>query len=135
MPAETRAKLIDALHKIPLPRDIPEADTLYHSTLSICPGTKVGGYPRAVETATIAKCASCGRAMEYLLTATSDEFDGASYVRWLPVEERHLWDGTALATYGWADAPGLQFGDLGSVEFFVCKQCAGWPVGHYCNAG
>jgi hypothetical protein len=138
LPEETRRRLAEGLkaRQIPGPTDRTiESQVLefyqdyYEIALSVCPGTKVGGYVRWDQSPQVPKC-DCGRAMDHLVTISSDEFDGASYVRWLPAEERHLWDGRARAMYGWADAPGLMLGDLGKVYFFVCRQCKGWPIKH-----
>jgi len=136
LPAETRRRIAEELRarKIPCPTDrngerqVQEFyEEYYEIALSVCPGTKVGGYVRWLQSPQVPIC-DCGRAMNHLLTFASDEFDGASYVRWLPAEERHLWDGRALSMYGWADAPGLTFGDLGKLYFFICRHCKDWPV-------
>jgi hypothetical protein len=126
---ETQQKLDRGLRGRELPAGITSVSGFYSACLSVCPGTKAGGYVRWLQGPEAPAC-KCGREMDHLLTIASDEFDGASYHRWMPVEDGPLWDGTARATYGWADAPGLQFGDLGKVYFFVCRHCEGWPITH-----
>jgi hypothetical protein len=66
--------------------------------------------------------------MDYLLTVSSAEWDGASWPRWMPLEERGVRDGTARAEEGYCRAAGLKFGDLLSVHLFACRRCDGWPV-------
>jgi hypothetical protein len=114
---------------VPVPcRLFPERVTEYERLLSAAPGTKVGGYPRWVQGDESPACPSCRWGMDHLLTAASDEWDGASWARWMPLEERPVRDGRAISEVGYYRAAGLKFADLGSVYLFVCRRCDGWPV-------
>lgn len=123
---ETKQKLRMHFQGKPLPAGISDGYGFYLRQLSACPGSKIGGYIRWLQGDETPTC-TCGRPMEYLLTLASEEI---SEGRWLPEEEKHLFDGRALSIWGWGNAPGLQFGDLGNVYLFVCRHCQGWPTCH-----
>lgn len=127
LPDDLREKLLAGLEGHPLPYGILDGFQLYGATLSVCPASKVGGYLSSTEHFEVPAC-SCGSPMEYLLTIAGDEIRTP---RWLPLEERHLFDGTARTTYGWADAHGLLCGY--TAEFFLCRQCGGWPTRYVAN--
>jgi hypothetical protein len=102
---------------------------LYERELSVCDGTKVGGYVPWIQGREVPVC-RCGHEMSHLLTVASAECDGANWRRWLPAEEQHLWDGRHMTTEPFVSAPGLMLGDVGKVYFFICRRCPDWPVRH-----
>lgn len=104
---------------------------LYERELSIAKGTKVGGYPRGLERAEHPACARCGRAMDYLLTIDSTEWEGGSRSRWCPLEDRKHADASDWEGYEAASAAhGLGLGDLQSIAIFLCRACPDWPIRH-----
>jgi hypothetical protein len=124
--AETEQRLRAHFHGQRLPVGVSNGYEFYLRQLSVCPGSKVGGHVGWLQGDETPTC-TCGRSMEHLMTLASEEI---AQGRWLPEEERHLFDGSARSTWGWANAPGLQFGDLGNVYVFVCRACEGWPICH-----
>jgi hypothetical protein len=124
--AETEQKLRDHFQGQPFPPRVSDGYEFYLRQLSVCPGSKIGGYVAWLQGDETPTC-TCGRPMGHLLTLASEEI---SEGRWLPEEERELFDGSALSTWGWANAPGLQFGDLGNIYLFVCRHCEDWPIRH-----
>jgi hypothetical protein len=107
---------------------------------SICPGNKVAGLPRWVQDDETPTCA-CGRAMKFLLTLTDNEFDGASYQRWCPEEDRRVLQDVYLRppTVGTTQEEQQALADIldparfegfvgGSQYVFVCRSCEGWPI-------
>ena len=61
---------------------------LYQYCLSTSPGSKVGGYPEYGGQDAPAIFNSDGKESEYLLTLADWEWDGASFPRWRPIEQR-----------------------------------------------
>ena len=74
---------------------IPREASCQYS-FSAAPGTKVGGFPLWIQGAAYPSCER-GHHMEHLLTVASSEFDGGSWWRWLPAEEREVWAGPTRA--------------------------------------
>jgi hypothetical protein len=112
----------------------PEADQDsdlldYWSSLSVASGFKVGGYPRWTQMPDIPQC-DCGALTKYMLTIDSAEFDGGTYKRWLPLEERHVWTADFETRMAVQCAPGIMLGDMGEMNLFVCKNCTPWKL-HY----
>jgi hypothetical protein len=107
-----------------LERDL--GDLHYQSELGSAPGTKVGGHPDWLQDPEWPPC-DAGHAMEHLLTVSDTEFDGASWRRWLPVEEAGIWDGPVDARFAVQEAAGLHMG-MGSIYVFICRTCPGWPI-------
>lgn len=108
----------------------------YEMELSVCPGTKVGGYLHWIQSPFIPTC-DCGRLMEHLLTIES--MDGAGDGRWSPLEEHGLfasfpsnwqdWNEQQKAVqFALASPTGLSLGDSGHMQLFVCRHCPTWPV-------
>jgi Domain of unknown function (DUF1963) len=60
----------------------------YQYCLSTCPGTKVGGYPDFCGQDAPSMIGSNGQQLQYLLTLASDEWDGGSFPRWRPIEQK-----------------------------------------------
>jgi uncharacterized protein (TIGR02996 family) len=93
---------------------------LYQTWLSAAEGTKVGGYPDWVQDAGYPSC-GCGKTMEHLLSFASWEYDGVTWGRWLPVEDRP----SLTAEYETREAVGsphnCMFGDAGNMYVFVCR--------------
>jgi hypothetical protein len=91
----------------------------YTDTLSVAPGAKVGGFPHWVGGANPPACATCKRAMDYLLTLDADEWRLPS---WVPVEEIGKPELRASAS----NAAGLAL--AGNYHVFVCRRCPDWPA-------
>jgi hypothetical protein len=87
----------------------------------------VAGHPRWIQDPDPPTC-RCEREMEYLLTIASAEFDGGTWGRWLAEEERHVWGGAYKQRRQVQCAPGFTFGDLGDLNYFICRQCEDWPI-------
>ncbi|WP_203843480.1 hypothetical protein [Winogradskya humida] len=101
----------------------------YYSHLGAATGTKVGGWADWMNGPEYHDCA-CGQPMAYLLTVADVEWDGASWRRWVPVEEfpvdrRSEGGHPAEAFTHYRDA-GLVLAD-GSLYFFTCLTCPGRP--------
>lgn len=60
----------------------------YQYCLSTCPGTKIGGYPDFAGEDVPMVRNSYSKELEYLLTLSDDEWDGGSFPRWRPIEQR-----------------------------------------------
>lgn len=119
----------DALAEMPHHgAQIPDsADSLYQHWLSTAPGTKVGGYPNLCQGPCTPNCA-CGETMELLLTYTNWEFNGVSWGRFIPIEDRrHLWGPLMEGTGIWEPAD-CRVGDGGSIYVYICRHCPGWPL-------
>jgi hypothetical protein len=102
---------------------------VYGWSLSAASGFKVGGHPRWTQMADIPQC-DCGALSEYMMTIDSAEFDGGTYKRWLPLEERHVWTADFETRMVVQCAPGIMLGDMGEMNLFVCKNCTPWKL-HY----
>ena len=107
--------------------DHGEADRLYQCSLSTAEGTKLGGYPDWVQDPWYPKC-QCGAPMEHLVSFGSREFDGETWFRWLPIEERDVLTAENKIRLGVQEAANWMFGDAGNMYVFICRQCPGWPV-------
>ena len=107
--------------------DHGDADRLYQCALSTAEGTKLGGYPDWVQDPWYPKC-QCGRTMEHLVSFSSCEFDGETWFRWLPIEERDVLGGEYEVRNRVQNAPKWMFGDAGNMYVFVCRKCPDWPI-------
>jgi len=107
--------------------DFEDAETLYQYWLSVAPGTKVGGHPEWVQDPEWPIC-GCGSRMQYFLTIASAEFDGGSWGRWLAEEDRHVWGGGYDVRKPVQCAANIMLGDMGNLNFFICRRCEGWPI-------
>jgi hypothetical protein len=105
---------------------IPEEHPLYQYHFSVAPGTKARGFVHWVQDPDVPTC-DCGAVMQHLLTIASAEFDGA-YQRWMPLEERHVWEGNYKDRRVVQRAAGLMLGDMGSLYVFVCVACPHRPI-------
>lgn len=106
--------------------DFEDTGMLYDNWLSVAAGTKVGGHPQWIQDPTIPTC-RCGNNMDYLLTISSDEFDGGTGVRWLPEEDRDVWNSGHTTIDSIRSAADLMLGDAGNLNYFVCRKCSDWP--------
>ncbi|HXY33388.1 MAG TPA: DUF1963 domain-containing protein [Planctomycetaceae bacterium] len=101
--------------------------TVYASWLSVADGTKVGGHPHWIQDPEWPRC-ECGLRMEYLLTVSSAEFDGGNWKRWLPDEERHVSTANYATRKRVQRAANLMLGDMGNINYFICRKCTGCPI-------
>jgi hypothetical protein len=98
------------------------ASSMYQFELSVCPGNKLGGYVAWIQRIEWQMCDRCGQQMEHLFTLTDMEVDGGTWPRWLPLEDRELWE-----QYNLSNAPGWSLGG-GNMYYLVCRHCRDWPV-------
>ncbi|WP_323178623.1 DUF1963 domain-containing protein [Streptomyces sp. NBC_01381] len=113
----------------------------YWSHLSVAPGIKVGGYPSWTQDPYWPTCPGpCGQRMRHLVTIKSAEFDGASWRRWVPVEDRSGAgeDGWSVFALPYEErnalqcAPGIMLGDMGGMYLFVCAHgCPDMPFRYH----
>jgi hypothetical protein len=95
---------------------------VYQTALGACDGTKVGGYPDWVQGPHHPQC-GCGATMEHLLSFGSWEYDGLTWARWLPIEDRpSLTANDPNARAEASEAHGMMFGDAGNMYLFVCRK-------------
>ena len=131
---------------------LPDPAALYEKNLSVCPGSKVGGYPAWVRDAQRPVC-RCGGTMEHLLTLADAEVNAATYDRWLPIEDRHVQynflpkieivcQGSTTTTLRTEHEQAVPYEELQAVinapnfraiyggrQFiFLCRTCPGWPL-------
>lgn len=104
---------------------IRDANGLYHACLSTVSGIKLGGHPDWINDPWYPSCA-CGAQMECLVSFASREFDGASWFRWLPIEERDILAADWRLCETIQSAPNLLFGDAGNLYVFICRNCPEW---------
>lgn len=107
--------------------DFHDPGTLYQYWLSVAAGTKVSGYPEWVQDPELPKC-RCGSEMDYLLTVASAEFDGGTWGRWLAEEESHVWGADYEVRNAVQRAANIMLGDMGILNYFVCRKCNDWPI-------
>jgi hypothetical protein len=105
---------------------------LYQYHASVAPGTKALGHVALIQDPDVPIC-ECGAAMEHLVTIDSTEFDGA-YQRWMPLDERGVWELGYEARARVQRAAGLMLGDMGALFVFVCGACPARPIAtrHQC---
>jgi len=109
--------------------------SFYESQLSVSSGVKLGGYTSVVERGEWPVC-RCGRAMEYLLTIDSAEWDAGGAPRWCPLEDQKYDEVSDREKFEAAHrATGLGLGDRGLITFFLCRSCPDWPVRHVTFTG
>ncbi|MCY2965056.1 MAG: hypothetical protein NT069_15715 [Planctomycetota bacterium] len=106
---------------------LDDASSLYQCALSTADGTKVGGYPDWVQDPWYPKCA-CGATMDHLVSFSSQEFDGATWFRWLPIEERDVLHAEPPLRQSVQWAANCSFGDAGTMYVFICRECPDWPT-------
>ncbi len=106
------------------PRDVSH---LYQVWLTTADGTKVGGYPKWAQNPEYPTC-SCGKPMEHLVSFASWEFDGVTWGRWLPIEDRESLTADYLERESVKLAAGWLFGCEGNMYLFVCRHCEEWPT-------
>jgi hypothetical protein len=111
----------------------------YEGELSVAYGTKIGGYPLLKQAAHSGLNCKCGRPMEHLLTIASMEWDGVGDRRWTPVEEQAIFASFRRAYDEWGEEhntifgalwnpTGINLGDAGHMQLFVCRHCLDWSI-------
>jgi hypothetical protein len=124
-------ELKQLLQAMPPPKDVwrypHDARSLYQFWLSTAAGTKVGGYPGWIQEPEYPPC-PCGATMELLVTFASWEFDGISWGRWLPLDERAVLTASYETRTAVQSGANWMFGDAGSLYLFVCRDCEQWPT-------
>ncbi len=114
-----RVEALQSNKSLPVPFDL--LANCYQYSWASAPGCKIGGWPEWVQDREYPSCVTCNEPMGHLLTMASAEFDGGSWWRWMPVEQRRLWGSRDLdALFEAQNAPDLMFGDMGNVFFFTC---------------
>lgn len=104
------------------------AESLFYAWLSEAVGTKVGGHPHWNQHEEYPRCA-CGSDMEYLLSFASREYDGSSWGRWVPIEDRPTATATEFCEWGTICEPlGCMFGRCVTMNVFVCRKHSDWPI-------
>lgn len=73
--------------------------------------------------------------MEHLISFGSGEYDGASWGRWLPVEERDTLTTDFKTRESVNCAADWCFGDAGRHYVFVCRSCPEWPTSSHMQCG
>lgn len=105
----------------------------YHYHLSCVDGVKAGGYPNWTQEPDWPDCPA-GHRMEHLLSIPSWEFDGTSWKRWTPIEDRPPSGNPFDLPYEQRtliqNPHGLTLGDAGGVYLFVCPRCPDLPMTH-----
>ena len=99
----------------------------YWNAFSTAPGTKVGGFPEWIQDPEYPTCDG-GHRMEHLLTVASAEFDGGTWWRWLPQEERSVGAAPFQVRRPVQMAADLMLGDMGNLYVFVCRACDALPT-------
>jgi hypothetical protein len=133
LPEKTQAKLRAWDVSDSLNEHIPDAETLYQFQLSVCPGTKVRGYPDWHQRPEYPVC-QCGRKMEHLLTISPSEFGDLSAPRWCPEEYQDFWRHST-----WENEKDhkkrtrimtpLNIDGLAATQYlFICRSCQEWPT-------
>ncbi len=127
--SEPLARAVDLVRPLAVGPWVPPGDAaaLYQCWLSTADGTKVGGYPDWVQGPEYPAC-SCGAVMELLVLFSSWEFDGATWGRWLPVQERDVLTADYRVRTAVQSAAGLMFGDAGNMYVFICRACKARPL-------
>lgn len=127
---EELENLIEELNETEPPENLhyPEdgPNEYYQAYLSAAPGTKVGGYPDWVQDPWQPQC-KCGQPMEHLVSFDSTEFDGNTWNRWIPLEDRNVLQMDYEATKPVGEPTDWMFGDSGRLYVFVCRHCEGMP--------
>jgi hypothetical protein len=98
--------------------------TGYDELLSVCPGTKVGGWPWGATKEQTTACDRCRRPTDFLLAVSGAEWGESNRTRWMPAEEQAVRSPEADRGYGRAAGLALDR----PVNVFVCRRCDGWPV-------
>lgn len=107
---------------------VPETNIdMYYDWLSTAPGTKVAGYPRWIQDPEYPQCEH-GHSMELLVSFSTNEFDVATWGRWLPIHERALLNAPHAELQSIRSPCGWSIGDAGNLFLFVCRKCADCPT-------
>lgn len=125
--------LLEAVERLPLKPEgnwgiASNGNDAYFNYLSTSQCTKVGGHPDWVQHPGIPNCNVCGSQMEHLLSFGSAEYDGGTWGRWLPIEERDTLTSAYEIRSSVQSAPDWTFGDMGQVYVSICRHCKDWPI-------
>ncbi|MFI7577775.1 hypothetical protein [Micromonospora sp. NPDC049497] len=95
-------------------------------SVSQAPGWKVGGYANwEVSDVRPMDCPNCRQRIDLLLTISSSESDGGS---WMPVEESHLQPSWTDPQWRAVNEPtGITVGRRGDLRIFACFKCPATP--------
>lgn len=103
-----------------------DAATFYEWEVSVCPSTKIGGYVNWIQDTRPRPCDQCGNTMEHWLTLTDLEWDGGTFQRWMPLEDRWRLDASPEVIESAREAISSQM--LDQHMLFICRSCPNWPV-------
>src|SRR5262249_32468703 len=114
--SESLMQAVDLIQPLAVaPWSVPEdPGELYQFWLSAADGTKVGGYPEWVQDPESPTC-SCGARMDLLVMFASCEFDGITWGRWLPIQERDVLTADFELRKPVQSAMDVLFGDAGNL--------------------
>ncbi len=109
-------------------------ETLYWAELSVCPGSKVGGYVAWLQAEETPVC-DCGHKMDHLVTLASGECSLDRYRRWAADDEQPCWERWPAQLPERLQGHGMMFGDCGWLYHFICTRCPAWPIRqvHQCS--
>lgn len=100
---------------------------MYQRWLGPADGTKVGGHPGWAQGPDHPKC-RCGATMELMVTFDSLEFNGGTWGRWVPVQERDAISAKYEVRTTVQKAAGVTIGDANSLYVFACRRCPSRPI-------
>ena len=66
--------------------------------------------------------------MEHMLSYASQEHDGLTWGRFVPIEDRGILWRPFADQLSVCEPANCMIGDCGKVYVFVCRRCPGWPV-------
>jgi len=118
----------NAVRNIPLFADEPwtvatDAGYAFQTYLSSAPGTKIGGHPSWVQDEAYPTCGNCGALSQHFLTFSNSEYDGVSWGRWLPMEERDTLTSPYSVRSEVQSPADWSFGDGARLYLFLCERC------------
>jgi hypothetical protein len=103
-----------------------DSGTFYEWEVAVCPSTKIGGYVNWIQWVRQRPCDQCGNTMEHWLTLSGWEWDGGTFQRWMPLEDRWRLDFSREVRESAVQAISSDYMD--THVLFICRSCPDWPV-------